>query len=209
MKIIYVYDALCGWCYGFSDVIKRFYEKYKENYDFEVVSGGMITGDRVGPVGEVAPYIKSAYKQVEERTGVRFGRAFLDEILEEGLAIFSSLEPADTLSVIKNHYPGLQLPFAHHLQKAIYFDGLAPTEKDKYRNLVESFDIPFESFLSKWDEPATRKRTFQDFQLAQELQVKGFPSVFLLNGSTAYPLCYGYSDYTMLEKNFDILLTKI
>ena len=34
-KIIYCYDAYCGWCYGFSDVIKKLWGKHKENIDFE------------------------------------------------------------------------------------------------------------------------------------------------------------------------------
>jgi hypothetical protein len=34
-KIIYCYDAYCGWCYGFSAVINKIWGKYKENIDFE------------------------------------------------------------------------------------------------------------------------------------------------------------------------------
>lgn len=59
MKLIYVYDALCGWCYGFSPIIKQFYKKHKNHFDsIQVVSGGMIRGERIGAIGEVAPYIK-------------------------------------------------------------------------------------------------------------------------------------------------------
>ena len=72
-SIIYVYDALCGWCYGFSPVIKQVFEKYQAQFDFEVISGGMILGERQGPIGEVAAYIKGAYKTVEDTTGVKFG----------------------------------------------------------------------------------------------------------------------------------------
>ena len=28
--ILYVYDIMCGWCYGFSPVINRLYEEYNE-----------------------------------------------------------------------------------------------------------------------------------------------------------------------------------
>ena len=56
----YVYDALCGWCYGFSPVMQNVAAKYDDRLNFEVISGGMVTGPRVGPIGQVAPYIKSA-----------------------------------------------------------------------------------------------------------------------------------------------------
>ena len=73
-RIIYVYDALCGWCYGFSPVMRRLHDTYADAFDFEVLSGGMMTGTRVRPVAESMSYIQQAYKVVEEHTGVRFGR---------------------------------------------------------------------------------------------------------------------------------------
>lgn len=41
----------------------------------------MVLGEREGPVGKVAPYIKQACRAVEEHSGVRFIRAFLEEVL--------------------------------------------------------------------------------------------------------------------------------
>ncbi|NJL75411.1 MAG: hypothetical protein HC892_10655 [Saprospiraceae bacterium] len=88
MKIIYVYDALCGWCYGFSPTMQEFHNKYQSELDFEVISGGMVTKDRIGPIGEVASYISWAYKEVERTTGVQFGTSFLQGVLKDGKAIF-------------------------------------------------------------------------------------------------------------------------
>ncbi len=34
MDLVYVYDALCGWCYGFAPVIKAFAERYAEEVWF-------------------------------------------------------------------------------------------------------------------------------------------------------------------------------
>ncbi len=44
MKLIYVYDALCGWCYGFSPVITDFSARHASEFAVEVVSGGMVLG---------------------------------------------------------------------------------------------------------------------------------------------------------------------
>jgi putative protein-disulfide isomerase len=60
MKMLYFYDALCGWCYGFSPVMQKTAEVYQDQFEFQVVSGGMISGSRIGPIGTVAPYIKTA-----------------------------------------------------------------------------------------------------------------------------------------------------
>ena len=62
-KILYFYDALCGWCFGFSTVIERLKSEFGHEFDFEIVSGGLSLGKKSGPIGEVSPYIKGgAYK---------------------------------------------------------------------------------------------------------------------------------------------------
>src|SRR5258707_6496220 len=75
--IIYCYDAWCGWCYGFSQVIKRISEEYKDRFFVEVLSGGMILPPEPRPIAATAGYIRGAYKTVEERTGIQFGADFL------------------------------------------------------------------------------------------------------------------------------------
>jgi protein-disulfide isomerase-like protein with CxxC motif len=37
-KIIYCYDAYCGWCYGFSPVIQQIWQTHKDQFDFETLS---------------------------------------------------------------------------------------------------------------------------------------------------------------------------
>ncbi len=76
-KIIYCYDAYCGWCYGFSPVIKEIWENHKDKFDFETISGGMIPVESTQHIGGIASYIKDAYKTVENMTGVTFGPDYL------------------------------------------------------------------------------------------------------------------------------------
>lgn len=76
-RIIYCYDAYCGWCYGFSPVIKTIYEKYKDQFEFETISGGMIPVESTQHIGVISNYILDAYKTVENMTGVKFGEDYL------------------------------------------------------------------------------------------------------------------------------------
>ena len=75
--LIYCYDAYCGWCYGFSPVIKKIAEEKKEKLDTECFSGGMILPESPVHIKASAGYIADAYKNVEELTGVKFGSDYL------------------------------------------------------------------------------------------------------------------------------------
>jgi putative protein-disulfide isomerase len=148
MKLLYFYDALCGWCYGFSPVIQKAYEEYKDKMEFEVVSGGMIIGQRIGPIGHVAPYIKTAFKDVESASGVKFGEKFINDVLEEGSTVFSSIKPGIALTVFKSYHPEKQVEFARRLHKAVYYDGIEPDKISSYKYLAEEYGMDPDEFIN-------------------------------------------------------------
>ncbi|HKL36468.1 MAG TPA: DsbA family protein [Salegentibacter sp.] len=202
MKIVYVYDALCGWCYGFSPVITKFQEKYKDDLSFTVISGGMITGNRIGPIGEVAAYISSAYLDVEKATGIKFGTNFLNKTLKKGDAIFTSIPPAIALSVFKELNSTNSVQLAAQIQKAIYYDGMEPENFEEYGKIAAKFGLDPQAFLTKMKDPVFMSQVEADFQKSNALGVTGFPSVFLENNGTFYKIASGYVPFSVLENNF-------
>lgn len=205
MKVVYVYDALCGWCYGFSPVMNQFQEKYKDSLDFEVISGGMVTGDRIGPIGEVAGYISWAYKDVEKATGVKFGTDFLDKTMKEGTAIFTSIPPAIAMSIFKELQPKNSVQFASALQKAVYFDGLEPENYADYGKIATEFGLDATEFVSKMNNSIYLQKAEMDFRKSNELRVSGFPTVFIEMNGTYHKIASGYLPFEVLENNFSMI----
>ncbi|TVR79046.1 MAG: DsbA family protein [Chitinophagaceae bacterium] len=208
MNLIYVYDALCGWCYGFSPVITKIHQKYKADFSFEVISGGMVTGDRVGPIGEVAPYISNAYKAVEDAAGVEFGKAFLVDILEEGSTRFSSFEPALAMTVFKEKFPEKAVEFSARLNKAIYYDGVQPADLESYIPIAAELGYRERSFRRALEDEEYKTKTYLDFQKSGSLEVRGFPTVFLEINGERHRVSVGYVSYEELEQRIQKILTE-
>jgi putative protein-disulfide isomerase len=194
-EVIYIFDPLCGWCYGFSPVMQKIYAEFKSDYDFLVLSGGMITGDRVGPIGLVAPYIKEAYKSVEQTTGVKFGEKFLNEILAKGEAVFNSALPARALATFRLFKPHESLAFASQLQKAIYYDGINLYHDESYGQIAEGFGIDLTSFIQKMKEPQIEEIVNNEFEMVAGMGIRAFPSVVLRKGKELSLISTGYKDY--------------
>ncbi len=202
-KIIYVYDALCGWCYGFSPVIKSIYERYQDRFDFEVLSGGMMLGSRTGPISVVAPYIKTAYHTVEEITGIVFGEGFLREV-EKGEMILDSEKPAIALSVFKSYFPQQAILFAHDIQNCINFDGKEPNDDEMYRYLAVNFSIDPDEFVHKMHEESFKQAAYYDFALAKQLQVSGYPAAFIQSADNHfYMIAKGFTQLQDLEARIE------
>ena len=207
--LYYCYDAYCGWCYGFSPVIRRLFEDYRETVAFEVLSGGMILPEKPQPVKVMADYILSSYKTVEERTGIRFGEDWLWHIRnpEESDWYPSSEKPAIAMCVFKDYYPDLAVLFAGELQYALHYEGRDLTDDEAYRHLLEKYRIPDTEFYMKLRDPAYKEKAYDEFALVKQLRVTGFPTVFLqVAESKFYLLTQGYTDYRTLKKGMEEVL---
>ena len=44
MRVIYVFDTYCSWCYGFESVFSKFLKNHPE-ISLEMYSGGLFVGD--------------------------------------------------------------------------------------------------------------------------------------------------------------------
>lgn len=209
VKIIYVYDALCGWCYGFSPVLKQCYENHKNDFEFEVLSGGMMIGDRVGSINNIAPYIKTAYKSVENTTGVKFGDAYL-RVLDEGNMILNSELASIALSLFKQYFPDKSVLFAHEIQNALYFDGRDPNEIETFKNIAVKHGINPEEFEAKLKSDSAKEAAYYDFALSRQLRVDSYPAVLMQTSETGfYLIAKGYTDYDTLELRIENVLKEL
>jgi putative protein-disulfide isomerase len=207
--IYYCYDAYCGWCYGFSPVIKRLFEEYREQLAFEVLSGGMIITETPHPISATAGYIQKAYKTVEERTGIKFGEDWLWHIFhpEDSDWYPSSEKPAIALCVFKDYHHDLAIPFASDLQYALHYEGRDLCDDEAYRHLLEKYDIPAEEFYRKLHSEEYKEKAYQEFAWVKQLQITGFPAVLLqVSDSKFYLVGRGYTDYPELKERLDRVL---
>lgn len=206
-KVLYLYDPMCGWCYGFSSVIDKLEQQYADQVEFEVLSGGMVMGDRVGPVSEVASYIGSGYKRVENLTGMKFGQNFLD-LYHEGSYIYSSEKACIAMTVFKETHPDKAISFAHDLQKAFFFDGKSLNDDQTFLDLVQAYDVKPQDFQQKLQDSSYRATTFQEFARVGEYGVGGFPSVIYQSPDTAFLLTEGYRSYEEMEQAMEWVIKK-
>jgi putative protein-disulfide isomerase len=210
--IIYCYDAYCGWCFGFSKVIRRLYEEYKEVFDFEVLSGGMIPKESAQPIGRMASYIKDAYKRVEELSGVKFGEDYLWHINNPDKSDWfpHSETPAIALAIFRDYHPHDTILFATDLQEALHVEGRDLTDGEAYRHLLDKYEIPADAFYERLKSDEYLDRAKHDFELVKQLQVTGFPAVLLQADELKfYLLGRGYTDYDTMKQRFDQVINEL
>ena len=207
--LIYCYDAYCGWCYGFSEVIKKVYSEYKNKLEFEVLSGGMILPEEPVAIGVTAKYIESTYKRVEELSGAKFGEDYLWHIRHPDQSDWfpNSEKPAIALCVFKEYIPNQQVSFAADMQYALHFEGRDLTDDEAYLLLLEKYNIPAEEFYEKLHDEEYKEQAYYEFALCKQLNVSGFPAVFIQTGETKFHhIAQGYTPFESLNERIENVL---
>jgi len=209
--LIYCYDAYCGWCYGFSKVITTIEKEFNNQFEFEVLSGGMILPEKPVHIQATAHYIKDAYKTVEAYSGVKFGEDYLWHINHPDLSDWfpNSEKPAIALCIFKEYYPERQIEFAADLQYALHFEGRDLTDDEAYRYLLEKYSIQPEVFYEKLKSDEYKEKANYEFALCKQLQVTGYPCVLIqLSESKFYLVSRGYTSYENIKARIDNVLSE-
>ena len=211
LTLFYCFDAWCGWCYGFSPVVQKIAKRYADKIAFEALSGGMILPDTPTPVSASAAYILKAYPEVEAMTGVRFGEDYLWHLRNPDLSDWfpHSEKSAIALSVFKEFYPSLQAEFVADLQHALFAEGRDLTDDEAYRHLLEKYGINHVAFYEKLNAEAFRDAAHEEFAMCKQLQVTGFPTLFLqVSDLKFYLIARGYASEEQLIEIVDRLINE-
>ncbi|MBX9732580.1 MAG: DsbA family protein [Chitinophagaceae bacterium] len=209
--LFYCYDAYCGWCYGFSPVMKDIVQLFP-TLQVEVLSGGMVLPEEPVHITATAGYIQKAYKTVEEYSGISFGPDYLWHINNPDLSDWypNSEKPAIALCIFKEIYPDKQVLFASDLQYALHFEGRDLTDNESYKHLLEKYSIQTEMFYEKLVSDTYKEQAYYEFQLCKQLQVTGFPSVLLqVNESKFHLLARGYTSLVDLKTRLEAALQTV
>ena len=212
IQLIYCYDAYCGWCYGFSPVIKKISEKYRGIINIEVLSGGMIISGQPKHINATAAYLADDYKRIESYTGSKFGSDYLWHIHnpDESDWFPDSGKPAIAMCIFKELFPTLQVVFASELQNALFAEGRDLCDNEAYRHLLEKYHIDTEDFYIKLSSKEYGDKASYEFALVKQLQVSAFPVVLFQESATRFHLVTrGYMDFETIDDRIKTIAGKV
>jgi len=210
LKLIYVYDAHCSWCFAFSKIIAAIQDKYNKEFDYEVLSGGMIIGDRIGSIKDAAPpNILEIYERIESFTGTAFGPEYLKKVAQ-GDSLRNSEIPAIALAVFKSHLPEKALAYAHAIQQKLFVEALEIDDDTLYLSLATAFGLDGELFLQQMKMEKFADAARYEFALAKQLQVTGYPQLLVQTDETQfYLMAKGYTDFETLDERMQKVLEQL
>lgn len=190
MKLVYVFDAYCGWSHGFTATLREFTSRHPD-LPVEVVSGGLFTGPRRVPIREFG-YVEGANAKITELTGAEFGPAY-EGLIADGSFVMDSEAAARGVAAVRQVASDRAAELAAALQHAFYVDGLSLSEAATYRTVAQAAGLDAAAVVAAFEAPEAQTAARDDFRRAAQLGVTGFPTLLAVDGDSVTPLAYGHA----------------
>ena len=174
----YIYDPLCGWCYGASPLVKA----ARAMLPVRAHGGGMMSGSRRQLVSsQLRDYVLPHDRRIAQITGQPFGEAYFEDLLRDTSAVFDSGPPIAAILAAEK-VAGLGLDMLPRLQVAHYVEGRRIAERDVLIEMAGAIGLDVAIFAQALDETEGEEvhlHIAETRKLMDRIGARGFPSFAL------------------------------
>ena len=174
----YLYDPLCGWCYGAAPLVKA----AREVLSVRPHGGGMMTGARRQSVTpQLREFVKPHDARIAQLSGQPFGEAYLDGLLCDSSAVFDS-EPPTAAMLAAEAIAGRGLDMLAQLQIAHYVEGRRIADRAVLIEVATSLGLDAGTFTEALDRQsgeAVKAHINETRKFMAQVGAQGFPSFLL------------------------------
>lgn len=178
IRLHYVYDPLCGWCYAAAPLVKA----ARESLELVAHAGGMLAGARRRAVtDDWRNYVMPHDHRIAALSGQTFGAAYFDGLLRDRSAVLDSAPPT-TAVLAADRFGGRGLDLLARLQTAHYVEGRRIADRDVLIELAQDIGLAGEPFAAAFDALAdgpTDAHFSQSRDFLHQIGGNGFPTFAL------------------------------
>ena len=174
----YIYDPLCGWCYGAAPLVKA----AREVLDVRPHGGGMMSGaHRQAVTPQLRAYVKQHDERIAQLTGQHFGRDYVDGLLNQTGVVLDS-EPPTAAMLAAETIAGRGLDILAQLQIAHYVEGRPVADRTTLIEVATALGLDSSAFAEALDRlsgETVQTHIKETRKLMAEVGAQGFPSFVL------------------------------
>ena len=200
LKLIYVGDPMCSWCWGFAPEI----EALSAEHPVEVVVGGLRPGPSAQPLGDrMAEFLREHWVEIAQRTGQPFDTRFLERRDDW---LYDTEPAAIAIVTMREMNETATLDYFTTIQHAFYADGLDVTDFDVLADLAANHSVDVGEFRERVGTDEAKQAAWADFSRARSWGISGFPTlVGELTGDRLALLARGWTKAELIRSRISSL----
>lgn len=170
MQVHYLFDPLCGWCYGAAPLVRAITAQLPPEIPLRLWPGALFPEAMQLEAGMRA-HIVEADRRIGAMTGVTFGPAYLARVGNPANAI--TLWSVPVIAAIAAAPADQQLAMLAALQRAHYVEGRDLADAQVLQQVAVETGLDAADFAQKMSDPAHARATSDWIGRARELMARG------------------------------------
>ena len=195
-QLIYIFDTLCGWCYGATPIIARAKAVFGSEISISLMHGGLFTGENAHPMPEIRPIALEHDRRIHDLTGQPFSKEYHDNIVMNDDVVHDSTPTAIAHHAFKQLQAENLLEFLQAAQQARFVEGQDLTGWLAYVPIVKQFGISPVQFFNRFYDSSTWVAVREEFDhcrmLLDAVGAEGFPTLLLKKGENLVQVPHGH-----------------
>jgi len=200
MKLIYVVDPMCSWCWAFKPQLTEFLNRHPE-LDLQLLLGGLAPDSNAPMPAAQRAQIEQIWRQIAQRTGAEFNHQFWRENTPR-----RSTYPACRAVITAQLMRGLGSEMLSAIQLAYYTKALNPSDTEVLVALARELGIDTATFEQTLNSELVQQEFDEHLQSARKLGVSGFPALVLQHEGKYHALALGYSEAARIESRWQQII---
>lgn len=201
MRLIYVLDPMCSWCWAFRPQLQQFLNAHQE-LEVELILGGLAPdSDEPMPAGQ-RQQIEQIWHRIAEQTGANFNHDFWQSNTPR-----RSSYPACRAVIAAGHLAGQANTMVDAIQQAYYQRAMNPSDASTLIQLAVELGMGEAEFSAALASEAVDNHFQQDLARARSMGISGFPALVLEVDGERHALALGYTESAKIEQRFRQLIS--
>ncbi|WOC28597.1 DsbA family protein [Pseudoalteromonas sp. N1230-9] len=188
-KLIYVYDPMCSWCWGYRETWLKLKEALGDKLAIEYKVGGLAPDSDEPMPEDMQQFLQQTWQRIEQQLGTKFNHNFWLNTQPR-----RSTYPACRAVLVARQY-NKELEMLYAIQKAYYLNAQNPSDISTLANLAEQIGLAKNTFITEIQSEKINTLLMNEINEVRSLPVQGFPSLVIENKGNYYAVPVNYQDW--------------
>lgn len=195
MKLYYVHDPMCSWCWAFRPVLLELIKKLPTEITFIRLLGGLAADSDEPMPGKTQQYVIGNWRRIQQQLPeTKFNYDFWTTCKPRR----STYPSCRAVIAARNQGDEYDEVMTHAIQQAYYLQARNPSDNETLITLAKEIGLNEKQFSEDLYNERTHQELSQELETARDLQLNSFPGFLLISNQQQLRINPDYHDANVI-----------
>ncbi|MDX8403446.1 MAG: DsbA family protein [Mariprofundaceae bacterium] len=191
MKLYYVHDPMCSWCWAFHPVWQEIQDRLPADIEVRYLLGGLAPDTEASMSPSTQHEIQAHWKTIQKQVS---GTMFNFDFWKLNTPRRSTYPACRAVIAAKNQDTSIENAMIYAIQTAYYLEAKNPSDSDVLTACAKNIGLDSEQFEADLLSTHTQTQLMSEIRQAQSMQVFSFPSLVIKHREKVKLIRIDYND---------------